>query len=258
MHTNPAPTILLVRPQLGENIGMCARAMLNCGLQDLALTAPRDGWPSDKAVSASAGALDMMPDVAVYDDLPQALETYHYVYATTGKLHPVAKPVLTARGAAVDMKARIDRGEKIAILFGPERSGLHNDDLIHAHAFVTFQSNPDFASFNIAQSVLLMAYEWMLQAEHVPDVYVHEDASPPAPHAQVEALCLRMFSALEDVHFFRTPHQRPTMERNLRALLSRAQMTEQEVATFHGMVTAFGGGKQPPGSYVPPPKKTKT
>lgn len=248
MHT--LPSFLLVRPQMGENIGASARAMLNCGVSKLDIIAPRDGWPSDKAEANGAGAFDLMPEVRVFPDIPAAIADYHYVYATTGKLHPVVKPVFTAKGAAADMHKRIAAGERVAVLFGPERSGMDNDELRYAHAFITFDANPDFASFNLSQAVLLMAYEFMAQRHDAPPaVELPLGGSEVADHAALEGLVKRLFGGLETRHFFRTEEQRPTMERNLWAMLTRAQMTKQEVATFHGIVTAFLGGKKPPGQY---------
>ena len=243
------PTFILVRSQMGENIGASARAMLNCGLHQLSLTTPRDGWPSEKAEANSAGAMALMPEIIVYPDIASAVASHQYVYATTGKLHPVAKPVFTAEGAAADMHARINRGEHVAVLFGPERAGMDNADLQQAHAFITFDTNPDFPSFNLSQAVLLVAYEFMRQrVDAPPPVALPDGDNAPAPHAELDGLVNRLFGALAEKHFFRTPEQRPTMERNLWAMLTRGQMTRQEVATFHGIITAFLGGKKPPGT----------
>ncbi|MES2729372.1 MAG: TrmH family RNA methyltransferase [Pseudomonadota bacterium] len=245
------PHIILATPQMGENIGTSARAMLNCGLRHLLLTTPRDGWPNEKAVSAAAGALDVMPSPVVFPDICTAVGQYHYIYATTGKPHPVTKPVFTPAGAVADMHGRIAQGQRVAVLFGPERAGLDNVDLQLAHAFITFPANPDFASYNLAQSVLVMAYEW---CRTQPDMNPPAKATPTgksqiAIHSEMEGLFGRLLSALEIKHFFRTAHHRPTIERNLRAALLRAEMTSQEIATFQGIITAFLDGKKEPGNH---------
>ncbi len=246
------PHIILATPQMGENIGTSARAMLNCGLHHLSLITPRDGWPNEKAVSAAAGALDVMPPPLVFSDIRAALADYHYIYATTGKPHPVTKPVFSPAGAIADMQDRIAAGQRVAILFGPERAGLDNVDLQLAHAFVTFPANPDFTSYNLAQSVLVMAYEWCRSQDGMvpPAKITPTGKSQIAEHGEMEGLFARLLVALEHKHFFRTAHHRPTIERNLRAALLRAEMTAQEIATFHGIITAFLDGKKEPGNHT--------
>lgn len=162
------PAIILVNPQMGENIGAAARAMLNFGITGLRLVNPRDGWPSAQAEAMSVGALEKMPPVQVFDSTEEALADCHYVYATTARPRDMTKPVFTAKGAARDMHERQAQGQKIGILFGAERSGLDNDDVALAHAVLTIPANPDFTSLNLGQGVLLVAYEWLQTIDETP------------------------------------------------------------------------------------------
>lgn len=233
------PVIILVDPQMGENIGASARAMMNCGLTDLRLVRPRDGWPSEPARAMSAGALDKMPPVPVYNSVAEAVADCHYVYATTARPREIVKPSLGARDAAADMIKR--SGQKIGILFGAERAGLTNEDVAMAHCIITIPLNPEFSSLNLGQAVLLTAYEWR-QAQEV--------SAPPmgdhvlAPHEKLNELFLRLESELEAHDFFKAPELRAPMMRNLRAMLSRGEMSEQEVRTFHGIISALTGKKK--------------
>ncbi|MCB9988839.1 MAG: RNA methyltransferase [Rhodospirillales bacterium] len=233
-----APVVILVDPQMGENIGAAARAMLNCGLTELRLVRPRDGWPNEKAQAMSSGALDKMPPVKIYETTADAVADCHYVYATTARLREMAKPVITAREAAADGRARAAQSQKIGLLFGAERTGLTNDDVALAHAVVTIPLNPAFSSLNLGQAVLLLAYEWS-QAHYEPA----ENEHIPAPHEHLNELFERLESELEAHHFFRTAGQKPIMIRNLRTALGRAEMSEQEIRTFHGIISALIGKK---------------
>jgi tRNA/rRNA methyltransferase len=159
------PRVVLVDPQLGENIGMAARAMLNCGLTRLCLVRPRDGWPNPAAEAAAAGASEVLDGAAVYDATPDALAGCRRVYATTARPRDMVKPVLTPRAAAQDMRAAEGAGAATALLFGPERSGLTNDDLVLADRVIAVPLNPAFASLNLAQAVLIVGYEWRAQAK---------------------------------------------------------------------------------------------
>lgn len=234
------PAIILVNPQMGENIGAAARAMLNFGLTDLRLVNPRDGWPSAPAQAMAAGALDKMPPVQVFETPAAAIADCHYVYATTARRRDMRKPVLNARDAAIDIRTRHDTGQRTAILFGAERSGLENDDVALAHALITVPVNPDFSSLNLGQSVLLLAYEWFQASPATPDSLEKE---PPAPHGQLLELFERLETELSARNFFRTGGHKPIMIRNLRNMLSRAELTDQEVRSFHGIITALTGKK---------------
>ena len=236
-----APLIILVRTQMGENIGAAARAMLNCGLEEMRLVAPRDGWPSEAAEAMSSGALAKMPPVAVHDTLPEAIADCRHVYATTARRRDMAKPVMTARDAAADMARRAAAGEKTAILFGPERAGLDNDDVALAHTLITIPLNPAFSSLNLAQGVLLCAYEW---ANADKSFDAHEPDHVPAAMAELTNLYDRLEDELDKGGFFRSPEMKPTVLRNLKTLLARSEMSAQEVSTFHGVITCLIGRKE--------------
>ena len=239
----PAPAVVLVDPQLGENIGTAARAMLNCGLTDLRIVRPRDGWPNEKALSASSGALERMPPARVFERLEDALADCHRVYATTARPRELVKPVFTPRGAATDMRTRQAAGQSVGVMFGGERAGLTTDDVALAHGVITIPLHPGFTSLNLAQAVLLVAHAWHEAGDRTPDRVVPTGDSLPAPHEEVEAFLNRLEMELESGNFFRTPDMRPAMLRNIRALYLRAEPTDQEIRTLHGMLTALIGKK---------------
>ncbi len=243
-----SPTAILVRPQMGENIGASARAMLNCGLDKLRLVNPRDGWPNTSAMSISAGALEQMPPVEVFDSTAAAIANCHYVYATTARPRDMVKPVFTAKSAVLDMQQRQNEGQKIGLLFGGERSGLENDDVALAHAVVTIPLNPAFSSLNLAQGVLLLAYEWFQLHDETEEIQHPARESQPVTHEELHELFERLEAELESHHFFRNEGHKPIMIRNLRNMLSRAEMTEQETRTFHGIISALTGKKTPLGT----------
>ncbi len=233
------PVIVLVGPQMGENIGACARAMLNCGIDELRIVNPRDGWPSEKAEAMAAGAFDIMPPVRVYNSTAEAIADCHQVYATTARPRDMVKPVMTAREAADDVHARSSQNQKCAYLFGCERTGLENDDIALSHAIITIPVNPDFSSLNLGQGVLLCAYEWY-QAQPCLPMPIDPD-NLPAPHDELNNLYSRLEQDLAEGGFFRTPEMQPTVMRNIQNMLSRAQMTSQEINTFHGIIKVLTG-----------------
>ncbi len=236
------PAIILVDPQMGENIGAAARAMYNCALTELRLVRPRDGWPNERADTMSTGALEKIGPVPVFDTVEKAISDFHFVLATTARPRDMVKPVFTPRGAAAEVEKRAQGGQRTAILFGAERTGLTNDDVALAHGVVTIPVNPDFSSLNLGQAVLLLAYEWFQTQTDAPLRTLPGD-SPPATHEKLNELFERLETELESGHFFRNPDQRPTMVRNLRNLLARADITEQEARTFHGIISALTGKK---------------
>lgn len=239
MSRSHPPAIILVDPQMGENIGASARAMLNCGLSDLRIVRPRDGWPNERADAMSAGALAMMPPVTVFDHVEDAVADCQHVYATTARPRGMAKPVMTAREAAADIRARENTYQKTAILFGGERAGMTNDDIALAHTIITIPANPDFSSLNLGQCVLLCAYEWLQAAPAA----AKEETHTPAPHKMFDEFFRRLESELDTHGFFRTPEMKPTVSRNLRAPLSRAELSEQEISTLHGVITVLTQNK---------------
>lgn len=246
----PGPAIVLVRPQLGENIGAAARAMGNFALDELRLVAPRDGWPSETARTSASGADFVIDAVRVHDDTPHAVADMHWVAATTARARDMAKPVLTPEMAVAEMRARMQRGERCAVLFGPERTGLANDDVALADAIVMAPVNPRFASLNLAQAVLLLAYEWM-KGESAASLGRHtaydgvETVGPqtrhsrPATKAEIAGLFQHLERELDESGFLRPPEKRPVMVRNIRNLLQRMEPTEQEIRTLRGIVASL-------------------
>jgi tRNA/rRNA methyltransferase len=240
-----APAVILVEPQLGENIGTAARAMLNCGLVDLRLVNPRDGWPSEKAAAASSGAVVVIENARVFDTTEAAIADLEKVYATTARRRDMSQRIVTARKAAEEIRAHETVDRKVGVMFGPERTGLVNDDLALADTLVTIPLNPGFTSLNLAQAVLLVGYEWWQAGEATPDDYLHTGASQPATKGEMLNLFEHLEAELEEGGFFTTEDKRPHMVRNLRTMFQRAHMTEQEVRTFHGVIAALRGRKKP-------------
>ena len=231
--------VVLVGPQLGENIGATARAMLNFGLSDLRLVRPRDGWPNPRADANASGALGLGVEARVYDDLVSAVADRTFVLATCPRLRDMVKDVLTPREAAQRLDAAAGAGGRTAILFGPEKHGLDNDALAIADAQVRFPTNPGFSSLNLAQAVLLMAHEWFTVGDATPAAELRTGEAEPADKERLFGLFGHLEGALDEAGFFRSPDMRPTMVRNIRAALTRARLTVQEVSTFRGIVSAF-------------------
>lgn len=241
--TRPAltggPAIVLVAPQLAENIGTAARAMFNFGLDDLRLVRPRDGWPSERARAVASGADPVIDRARVFESTEAAVADCHHVLATTARPRDMQKAVLTPETAAADLRRRDAAGERVAILFGPERTGLTNDDIALARAILSVPVNPAFASLNLAQSVLLIGYEWF---KHTLAPAPAEPAAPrsrPAEQAELAGLFAHLERELDAAGFLHPPEKAPTMVHNLRTLLGRAELTEQEVRTLRGVVTAL-------------------
>jgi tRNA/rRNA methyltransferase len=246
---SPGPVVVLVEPQLGENIGAAARAMWNFALSDLRLVAPRDGWPSDKAVAMASGATPVLDRVRVFDSVEEAVADLHFVYATTARPRDMLKGVESPAAAATAMAARAARGERVGVLFGRERAGLTNEEVALADAVLTFPTNPEFSSLNIAQAVLIVGYAWFTATSggEVGTVETAEraagDGGPrgqPATREEIFALFEHLEGELDAVGFFKPPEKRPAMVRNLRNLLHRAGLMEQDVRSLRGVVAALG------------------
>ena len=231
-----APTIILVTPQLGENIGAAARAMLNCGLTDLRLVSPRDGWPNLAAERAAVGALELMPPVKVFPTLGEAVADLTLVYATTARDRKMVKPIVTARQAALEVRAHAAGGGKSGILFGPERTGLLSDDVTLASKLITVPLNPDFTSLNLGQAVLLIGYEWFQADDETPASQMPLNGTLPATKEELQNFFAHLERELDACGFLRNLEARPSMVRNLRNMFQRADLTEQEVRTLHGMI----------------------
>lgn len=245
----PSPAIILVRPQMGENIGAAARAMLNFGLTDLRIVAPRDGWPNQAAIDMAAGAFDEMPPPRLTKTLQEASADLQLLFGTTARPREVAKPVYTPAAALTETRNLIQHGGRAGFVFGAERTGLLNDEVAICHALLSVPVNPAFPSLNLAQAVSLIAYEWI----KVLDDQSISIKSPAAEDVlatvqETESLFARLEEALDETGFFKTPQQKPTMLRNIRAYLLRGRPTAQETRTFQGIITALRGQiKKPPG-----------
>lgn len=234
------PIFILVEPQMGENIGACARAMMNCGFKDLRIVNPRDGWPNEKAEAMSAGAMDMLNPIHVYDTVQEAIADCHYIYATAADPRDMVKPLLTARRAAQDIKSRIKDNQQVAVLFGRERTGLNNQEISLTHDHISIPLNPDFNSLNLGQAALLIAYEFYQLEDH-DDYKLPTGKSFPAEAKDFNEMFARLETELEERRFFKAPEMKETMSRNIRNFLSRGAPTDQEVKTFHGVISALIG-----------------
>jgi tRNA/rRNA methyltransferase len=240
------PVIVLVEPQLGENIGTAARAMANFGLTRLRLVKPRDAWPNVHARRAASGADLVLDGAELYDSVEAAIADCSFVLATTARAHDQAKPVSGPAQAAGEMAARRAAGETIAVLFGRERWGLENDEVGLADRIVTFPVNPAFASLNLAQAVLIVAYEWFKHASGGALPFVMPQRSPPAGKEQLFAFFGSLERELEKVEFFRPPEKRDTMTINLRNIVTRMAPSQQDIQTLHGVLMAIVEGRKGP------------
>ena len=242
----PAPIVVLVEPQLGENIGAAARAMANFGLSRLRLVKPQQSWPNEKARVMAAGADRILDSAVLYDSLNDAIGDCSFVLATTARNHDQAKPVVSAEVAASEMVARVAAGESVAIIFGRERIGLENHEVALADRIVTLPVNPAFASLNLAQAVVVVAYEWFKRATGGELPFAMPEKSPPAPKQQLDAFFSDLERELERVEFFRPEEKRGTMSVNLRNIFQRMAPTQQDVRTLHGVLNAIAQGRKGP------------
>src|SRR6187549_3237817 len=242
----PGPVVVLVEPQLGENIGSAARAMANFGLSKLRLVKPLQGWPNDRAKVMAAGADRVLDAAVVYETFAEAIGDCTYVLATTARNHDQAKPVLGAGEAAQALAPKVAAGETVAIVFGRERIGLENHEVARADAIVTLPVNPAFASLNLAQAVVIIAYEWFKRAGGGDLPFSMPEKSPPAPKQQLDAFFSDLESELERVEFFRPEEKRGTMSVNLRNIFQRMAPSQQDIRTLHGVLTAIAQGRKGP------------
>jgi tRNA/rRNA methyltransferase len=242
----PAPIVVLVEPQLGENIGAAARAMANFGLSKLRLVKPLQGWPNEKARVMASGADRILDGAALYGSLGEAIADCTFVLATTARAHDQAKPVIAADQAAAEMAPRIAAGETVALVFGRERIGLTNHEVALADAMVTLPVNPAFASLNLAQAVVIVAYEWFKRSGGGELPLAMPEKSPPAAKEQLAAFFADLDRELERVEFFRPEEKRGTMTVNLHNIFRRMQPTQQDIRTLHGVITAIAQGRKGP------------
>ncbi len=230
------PDFVLVRPQMGENIGAAARAMWNFGLDRMRIVAPRDGWPNPKADAMASGAGRLLDEAMLCDTLPEALGAYSYVFATTARARGLTKPVVTPERAMQIAAGRIAGGEKVAVIFGPERAGLENEDIARANAIINVPVNPGFASLNLAQCVLLTAYEWQrAQGAPVPE-RVDMAKTEWATQIEVEKLAEHFEGRLDTAGFFFPEAKSEGMKINLRNMWSRMPLTRADVQMLHGVM----------------------
>jgi tRNA/rRNA methyltransferase len=231
-----APSFILVRPQMGENIGAAARAMLNFGLERMRLVDPRDGWPNPKAVAMASGAGRVLDYAGVFPTVQAAIADCDYVFATTARSRELVKPIVTPERAMEQARAMAAEGKRVGVLFGPERTGLENDDVVLANAIVTVPVNPEFASLNLSQCALLMGYEWRRQTVEVAPEVMALARTEFAAGIEVARLGDHFEERLDAAGFFHPAEKADTMKQNLRNMWARLNLTRAEVQTFHGML----------------------
>ncbi len=234
----PQPVVVLVGPQMGENIGAAARAMWNFGLDRLRLVAPRDGWPNPRAEAMASGASHVLDRVTVAATTAEACADLGFVFATTARERALTKLVLTPEAAMAEARAMIAAGERVGILFGPERAGLDNDDVVRANAVISVPTNPAYGSLNLAQCVLLLAWEWQ-RAGGVPAADYRIPGGRRASGVEVDRLVGHLVERLDATGFFFPEAKRPSMVANLDNLLRRAPLTDADVRTLHGVIRAL-------------------
>lgn len=229
------PSFVLIRPQMGENIGAAARAMWNFGLDRMRITSPRDGWPNQRAVAMASGAGRLLDEAQLFDSTDDAIADSTFVYATTARDRDMTKPVMTPEAAMRDARDRIAAGQNVAVLFGPERAGLENEDIVRANAIISVPVNPEFASLNLGQCVLLTAYEWMRATSEVVEEYVSHQGDL-AEQKDIAALAAHYEERLDEAGFFYPPAKAAHMKQNLRNLWSRLPLTRADAQMLHGMM----------------------
>lgn len=230
-----SPIIILVRPQLAENIGMVARAMMNAGLYDLRLVAPRENHLGEKAVAASSGAAVILENAEVFDTLEKAIGDTHYVLATTARVRNMAKTVHFPSAAAKLLNERLDQNQKCAILFGAERTGLENHEIVMADEIVEIPLNPLHTSLNLSQAVLIIGYEWF-KSRHTPLKHTDLGNCEPATKEELEVFLSKLETELTKRGYFRFADKKERMQRNLRNIFTRGSLTSAEIKTLHGVL----------------------
>lgn len=240
---DPSPVVILVRPQMAENIGACARAMGNGGLFHVRIVAPRDGWPQPRAWITGSGAHRILDNAQVFPTVADAVADLHRVFATCPRPRHIIKPVLTARGGAAEIVAAGESGLKTGILFGPERTGLDNDDIAQADSLIRYDLNPGFMSLNLSQAVMVMGYEWWLaRRPEQPLRELQTNETLPATKAELDNFMAHLIRACDASGFLRNGQKRPGMVRNLRHFFQRGEVTRQELNTLHGVITELARG----------------
>ncbi|MCK0198843.1 RNA methyltransferase [Ancylobacter sp. 6x-1] len=242
--TEGGPVIILVEPQLGENIGSAVRAMGNFGLSRLRLVNPREGWPNPKAVTFASGADRILDSARLFPDVRSAVADLQFVAATTARERGMAKPVLGADVMAGEAAGRLAAGEDVGFLFGRERTGLYTEEVSLADAILTLPVNPAFASLNLGMAVAVVGYEWFKLASNGALPFAPPDRSLQADRADLFAFFDHIERELETAGFFRSPEKKPSTIRNIRNIFHRQNLTRQDLATLHGMVVALAEGRE--------------
>jgi TrmH family RNA methyltransferase len=243
--------VILVRPQLADNVGAVARAMGNGGLFHLRLVAPRDGWPQPKAWRTASGADRILDAATVHATVADAVADLHRVFATCPRPRHIIKPLLTARGAAAELRCLAARSLGVGILFGPERAGLDNDDMACADTLIRYPLNPGFMSLNLAQAVMILAYEWWTAAEETLPRQLLTHETRVATKGELENFLAHLIDQLDASGFLRNQPKRPGMVRNIRHFFQRGEVTVQELRTLHGIVTELAIGRRRRGRLEP-------
>lgn len=239
-----SPCIILVEPRLAENVGTTSRAMRNCGLTDLRLVDPKVDWLSEKALAAASGGEPILERARSFNTLGEAIADLQRVYATTARRREMVKAVFTAKGAAPDMRGHAEAGKKLGILFGRERHGLTSEEVGLCDAIVEIPMNPEHSSLNLAQAVLLVSYEWFQAGYDGPQATMAFNRTQPATKDKVMELFVHLERELMECGFLRDPEKHELMVINIRNMLERAELTEQEVRTFHGIIKELRYGRR--------------
>ncbi len=240
----PAPVVVLVEPQLGDNIGSVARAMGNFGLSRLRLVKPVQGWPNERARVMASGADDILDKAELFETVEAAIADCQYVLAATARQHDQAKPVFGADEAVRAAAPRVADGQTVALMFGRERNGLENDEIGMADAIITLPVNPAFASLNLGQAVVILGYEWFKLASESRLPFGMPQKSPPAPREQLLAFFKDLERELEAIEYFRPAEKRETMTINMRNIFTRIEPTQQDIRTLHGVIMALVQGRK--------------
>jgi len=237
MHsTKKQPSIILVKPQMGENIGSAARAMLNFGLENMRVVAARDGWPSQSAVATASGAGRVLDQARHFSSFHDAIGDCHFVFATTARGRDLTKPVYDPKKAMKIAFEKISDGQNVGIIFGPERAGLENTEVVRSNALITVPVNPNFSSINLAQTVLLLSYEWFLAVDIYEENFSNTRKTSVAPILEIEKLSEQYENELEKIGFFFPEEKATSMKSTLRNIWSRLPLTVSDVRAFHGIL----------------------
>lgn len=251
-NVNKAPAIILVRPQLGENIGAVARAMSNFGLTDLRLVAPKNGWPNPRAVEMAAGGAYILESARVYESVEEAMHGITLTFATTARARDMERRVTDPETAACEMHVHAAQGGQSALLFGPERTGLENEDAVFADTLVTIATAPENPSLNISQSAVILAYAWHRQRADLVATSRPAHSLPAAPNDEIQGFFNQLEEYLNAVNHFRTPDKKLVMWQNLRGLFIRAKLSSQEVRTLRGVIRALYLRRREEEKFPPP------